>query len=232
LILTRNHFCFASLLFSLPPHVSTQAGFRAGIVSQDPRESLLVVQEDQSRDLEAMVRAVRRYVQIFEVLQQAGLCKERVLPPPEIDLNNTASVVSWLKDTHGTVYHWCTTCKAGVNGAVADEKFRVRANTPSSVVENLYVGSAAALPDIPEANPHLTITALSVALAHLLLQAEAARLNLPRPGDTDELRIAARDLASSGGVPVIRRPGSESPQLSAVAAKYYREWQCQHPSFE
>jgi hypothetical protein len=130
-----------------------------------------------------------------------------------------------------SVYHWSATCKAGINGSVADEKFRVRANSSnrsSTVVENLYVESAAALPDIPEANPHLTITAMSVALARILFEAEATRLNIPITGHTAELSQAFEDLASSNGNPVIRRPGSEFPRTAAVAARYYKDWKQHH----
>jgi hypothetical protein len=87
------------------------------------------------------------------------------------------------------------------------------------VVENLYVGSAAVLPDISEANPHLTTTAMAVALARILFEAEATRLNIPITGHTAELLQAFEDLASSNGNPAIRRPGSEFPRTAAVAAR-------------
>ena len=69
------------------------------------------------------------------------------------------------------MYHWSSTCKAGLEGigTVADEKFRVRCSE-SGVIDNLFVGSAASLPEITEPNPHLTITAFSVALAEELLK--------------------------------------------------------------
>lgn len=42
----------------------------------------------------------------------------------------------------------------------------------SDVISNLFVGSAASLPEITEPNPHLTITAFSVALAEQLLKSQ------------------------------------------------------------
>jgi hypothetical protein len=70
--------------------------------------------EDQTND------AFCRYVELFERLQAVGLCKERVLPPPEVVLEDMAQVVAWIKETHGTVYHWSATCKAGINGSGAE----------------------------------------------------------------------------------------------------------------
>jgi choline dehydrogenase-like flavoprotein len=53
-----------------------------------------------------------------------------------------------------------STASAGVTGSVADEHFKVRG------VSGLRVGSGASLPEIPGPNPHLTITAFALALAH------------------------------------------------------------------
>lgn len=53
-----------------------------------------------------------------------------------------------------------STTAAGINSGVADEHFKVRG------VTGLRVGSGASLPEIPGPNPHLTITAFALALAH------------------------------------------------------------------
>lgn len=57
-----------------------------------------------------------------------------------------------------------STCKAGKNNDTpVNEKFILRG------VENLRIGSGAVLPEIPYGNPHLTISAFSVALAFATL---------------------------------------------------------------
>ncbi len=53
-----------------------------------------------------------------------------------------------------------STAPAGVKSDVADEHFKVRG------VTGLRVGSGASLPEIPGPNPHFTITAFALALAH------------------------------------------------------------------
>lgn len=53
-----------------------------------------------------------------------------------------------------------STAPAGVKSSVADEHFKIRG------VSGLRVGSGASLPEIPGPNPHFTITAFALALAH------------------------------------------------------------------
>ena len=127
-----------------------------------------------------MGRSVRKATKLFETMQKAGVCGERIEPPREVDIRNMSQLKAWIKANHFTVFHWCSTCKAGVTGVgdVANEKFQVKLQpsaTSSPVINNLYIGSAASLPEIPESNPHLSVTEFSVALAEQLLKSHLKR---------------------------------------------------------
>ena len=221
-------------------------GYRVLLASTDPAHALKVIHEDQSQDYEAMARGIQRVGGMFEALQQAGLCGARVEPPPEISLDNKPALMQWIKESHGTVFHWASTCKAGVTGDVADERFRVRSvplavakdtaryNLGSSAtIGNLFLGSAAALPEIPEGNPHLSVTAFSVALAHEMLKDKFALLKrLSEMCDLPvELQIAKKDLLQTGK-PVIRRPGEERPRVTDIIIQHHDEWKKHHPEEE
>eukprot|EP00602_Paraphysomonas_sp_CaronLab_P002157 CAMPEP_0185028500 /NCGR_PEP_ID=MMETSP1103-20130426/14234_1 /TAXON_ID=36769 /ORGANISM="Paraphysomonas bandaiensis, Strain Caron Lab Isolate" /LENGTH=646 /DNA_ID=CAMNT_0027562927 /DNA_START=62 /DNA_END=1999 /DNA_ORIENTATION=- len=203
------------------------AGFRATITSTDPTQSLYVVHDDQRGDLEVMAKGVQCAVGLMDTLKKEGVCGERIEPEPEVDINNTEVLMDWIKENHGTVFHWASTCKAGRNGAVADERFRVRDNANAAgrrdgVIDNLFVGSAAALPEIPESNPHLSVTAFSFALAKEMLWAMHTKQPQSEWAEPEELRIARRDLFGNHGSPVIRRPGEERPAIAAVANEHYK----------
>lgn len=61
---------------------------------------------------------------------------------------------------------------------MADAQFRVRRSTcpgDDSIVNNLRVGSGASLPELSEANPHLSITAFAIAAAHAVFQTQVQR---------------------------------------------------------
>lgn len=113
-------------------------------------------------------------VSMFDTLKSAStpMVGNRIEPPLELDLNNESALNEWIGLHLGTAYHWMSTCKSGLNGSVADENFCVRG------VSGLRVGSGAALPEIPEANPHLTITAFGLALSHAILKDQLTDLGL------------------------------------------------------
>jgi hypothetical protein len=121
-------------------------------------------------------------------------------------------------------------------------KAEAEAETSSDLVRNLRVGSAAALPELPDGNPHLTVTAFAMALAKELARTQANRRQTGF-AEPKELRKAVNDLDESAfnmiiqevtnpGALVsqqqqqqllqIRRPGTESPDLSKVADQHYR----------
>lgn len=64
--------------------------------------------------------------------------------------------------------------------------------SPSKVVSNLRVGSASVLPELSEANPHMSISAFSFAVAH-----EMTSAYLKQPLETclpKELQNASKTL--------------------------------------
>jgi choline dehydrogenase-like flavoprotein len=206
----------------------------------------------------AVVAGVLSAVQLMEELRTKGVLGRRLAPPYEV-LNagplDSQKLVEWVRENHFTAYHWASTCQAGVQGRVADQRFRVRdsaglnANSTKSntsgvsekgveqgryegVVRNLLVGSAASLPELPDANPHLTITAFSVALAEELVRAQAARRGV-RYAVPAELHRAAGEAQTSTQQQrksdeqaplVVRRPGQEVPAVGQVAAEHYEAW--------
>jgi hypothetical protein len=195
-------------------------------------------------------------VQLMEGLRAKGVVGRRLAPPYEV-LNSgpldSQKLVEWVRENHFTAYHWASTCQAGVQGRVADQRFRVRDSTGRNagtkshttsavspecveqgryegVVYNLLVGSAASLPELPDANPHLTITAFSVALAEELVRVQAARrgvryavpLELRRA--TGEARTTTQEKSGEQAPLVVRRPGEEMPAVGHVAAEHYEAW--------
>lgn len=215
-----------------------EAGFRACINSKNATDNLLVVAEDQSSDLNAMGHAVRKGVKMLAKLERAGLCGPRILPPPELPLSDMPKLMQWIKENHWTVYHWACTCKAGLPGigSVADETFRVRLPAgKEGVISNLFVGSAASLPEMTEPNPHLTITAFSVALAEELLKSRCFALNSCPPLHSlipSDISKALTDLDfTNGSIPtcVIRRQGDERPALwDSVVRDHHSNWMAFH----
>jgi hypothetical protein len=248
---------FPTVVFTpncIRPDMST--GFRAQIVSTRPEDSLRVVHAEQTADWEAMAKGVLSSIAVMEHLRAQGIVGKRLEPAfdpaPE-------QLVAWIRENHFSAFHWGCTCQAGVQGRVADEHFRVRDTTvvpfsskagsaakESAVVRNLLVGSAASLPELPDANPHLTVTAFSVALAEELVTAQARRRSVAYTQPA-ELRVALRDVRAAaaaakaapveggayadqhrGSVLTARRPGEEYPDLSRVAAAHYRAWLKEH----
>jgi hypothetical protein len=204
----------------------------------------------------AVVIGVLSAVQLMEGLRAKGVVGRRLAPPYDV-LNagplDSQKLVEWVRENHFTAYHWASTCQAGVQGRVADQRFRVRDRTGlaarkedhgsvvtaecveqghyEGVVRNLLVGSAASLPELPDANPHLTITAFSVALAEELVRTQAARRGgryavppeLRRA--TNEAHTSTQQQKSGEQAPlVVRRPGEEVPAVGHVAAEHYEVW--------
>ena len=205
------------------------AGFRIRLISKDPQRAVELVHADQTADLNALYNGLVRASEVCRPLQTAGLAGRRISPPESINLHNKSTVLDWIRDNHFTVFHWACTCPAGVYGRVADQYFRVRINrgvtTPSDVIKNLFVGSAASLPDLPEANPHLTVSAFSFALAESMLNEICNRQGL-LPFEPEELRAARLILQNSNNNMTLTTvsPTNEKPSLSAVATLHQKEW--------
>jgi len=57
-----------------------------------------------------------------------GVVNNRGEPPLSLNLSDREAVQQWMNTHVTTVYHWMSTCKAGINNntTVANEKFAVR----------------------------------------------------------------------------------------------------------
>lgn len=209
------------------------AGFRVKILSKEPKNSSVLVHAEQFRDIEALYKGIVKASLYCEKLQMDGLAGERIRPPLTLDLNDKSMMLDWIRENHYTVFHWACTCTAGINGRVADSKFRVLRKIPGgyeksnpAVINNLFVGSGAALPDLPEANPHLTISAFAIALADVMY-AETCRQHGSEPVEPIELRWAREMLHRNGALTGIR-PGLEYPSLSIIASSHGTDWKNYH----
>lgn len=215
-------------------------GYRAVITSARPSDSLHLVHSEQPLDWQALAQGVYAAVKLLDHYQVQGIVGAQLEPPFPVTAENSEQLVAWIRDNHSTVFHWACTCQAGVNGRVADAHFRVKNTSPQSpapthsVVQNLRVGSAASLPELPDANPHLTVTAFSVALAEELVHTQAQRRQLGY-STPSELRRATKDVQASSVFRSmgdrqmdrtlrIRRPGEEYPDVSRVAVEHYQGW--------
>jgi hypothetical protein len=218
----------------IKPDLST--GYRATVTSKSPFEPLRVVHHEQTSDYEALGQGVLATVRMMDDMQRKGLVGRRLEPPGEVlpiaggNLSSATvtpaiagSLHSWIRENHFTVFHWACTCQAGVHGRVADEQFRVR-GTSGTVIPNLRVGSAACLPEMTDANPHLTISAFAFALAEAIIR-NSHNGSAPRFA---ELSSAKQNLAAQSGRIQIRRPGQETPLLENVALDYFHSWKKLH----
>jgi choline dehydrogenase len=139
-------------------------GFRAEIRSTDPLEPIPVIFADNEEEFQQLACGVRSAVNVMDDLQRAGLVGKRIQPTDQ-QLKTDVALKQWIRAHAGTAFHWQGTCAMHGTSetAVVDSKFRVRG------VSGLRVGSAAVLPRVTEANPHLTISAFAVALAYKTL---------------------------------------------------------------
>jgi hypothetical protein len=114
-----------------------------------------------------------------------------------------------------------STCRVG---PVADEHFRLRG------VKGIRIGSGAVLPEIPEANPHLTISAFSVALAYSVLKehcplqvvmdAESFTLKPLNIKNIPELLRARTTLEKNEGKCIINRVDNVVPDLRHIVQEH------------
>lgn len=205
-----------------PDHSSIKTGFRVMIKSIDPTSSCLVVQGDHRKDLETMAQGVYAVTDILKELVAKNIIGKQLEPPFEVSIENKDLLLEWIKKNHFTVYHWACTCQSGKHGRVADEHFRIRVND-DIIIPNLRVGSAASLPELCEANPHLTITAFAIGLAQEIAHDKALGNSLKYVEPLEILK-ARQDVISNNGKTVIRREGQEVPSLSNHALKHYRKY--------
>ena len=239
-----------------PDHSSLDTGFQVKIKSRDPTSSCLLIQGNHAKDLETMALGMLSVSHLFQPLIDHGVIGKQLEPPFEICEDNKDRLIEWIKSNHYTVFHWSCTCQAGLKGRVCDEKFRVRRNykttidegsnnndndtAPSSIISNLRVGSAASLPELSEANPHLTITAFAIALAEELARSLAVKHNVSYHPPIEISRAyddihAVNDISNDAAVPItttIRRQNEEVPALGNFAREYSHQWDVEHSKAE
>lgn len=224
----------------MQPNLNT--GYLATINSTRPNDILLLTHLDQREDWEVIAKGIQQMEKVFAQAQKDNLVGKRLLPPPEVNMNDLQDVTEYVKENHFTVFHWACTTRAGKNPeiAAADEHFRIRKSLSSclgestnscskkdskpEVICNLRVGSAASLPELSEANPHLSIGAFSFALAHEMVK---SFLNDPT-AEPKELKKAEDSLRATNGQLSVRRDGEEYPLLGRVAVEYFAEWKREH----
>ena len=195
-----------------------KAGFYANITTRDPHQPIQVKHINSETDFKVLALGVRKMVNVFDHLKTKGIVGDR-FQPTGFDIDNDQLLDQYIRNNLGTAYHWMSTVKAGHNWLEhpVNVNFKVRS------VSNLRVGSGAVLPEIPGANPHLTITGFSIALAHEILKETFSKRNdtppLPLPGCSlpVELRNAKVTLLQCNGKPLIRRFGEELPKLHHIA---------------
>ena len=210
----------------LRPLHTEQGGYRLFIQSTDPSTSFLLKQGNHRKDLETIALGAFSVSKIFNQLHRDGIVGKQLEPPFAISEENKERLVAWIKENHYTVFHWACTCQAGRHGRVADERFRLRTRREvGEVISNLFLGSAAALPEVSENNPHLTISAFSVALAEELTRSLAQT----HGRDYGRMRLlettrAAHEVKAAAGV-TIRRAGEERPAMISLARDYIDSWE-------
>lgn len=237
-----------------PDHSSLDTGFQVKIKSLDPTSSCLLIQGNHTKDVETMALGMLSVSHLFQPLIDHEVIGKQLEPPFEISQDNKDKLIEWIKSNHYTVFHWSCTCQAGLKGRVCDEKFRVRRNykaiiddglnnnnnddeySSSSIISNLRVGSAASLPELSEANPHLTITAFAIALAEELARSLAVKHNVSYHPPKEISRAyddihAVNNISNDAEVPIvttIRRQNEEVPALGNFAREYSRQWDMEH----
>lgn len=246
-----------------------RTGFRAQITSADPHASLKVVHAEQDADWAAMAKGVLSAVDLMEKLRAKGIVGRRLEPDFELEprrlvewvRENHYTAFHWActcqAGARGRVADQRFRVRDGAGLASRlvwkSEDSRSRSDSGSDsddcddsegrypgVVQNLLVGSAAALPELPDANTHLTVTAFSVALAEELVRTQAARRGVRFQPPT-EVRRATMDVClaaaeakkrepqrgtdSVSPLLVVRRPGEEYPDVAQIAADHFQAWQ-------
>ena len=191
---------------------------------------MIVKHNDQNSDIGVMAEGVRVVSKLMNKLESHGLVGERLVPPLEVDINNNVDLCEYIKHNHFTVFHWCCSCRAGVGSEVVDELFRLRGPIRSSgthsgssgmrkSLANVYIGSAASLPEIPEPNPHLSISAFSYALSNIIHKKQCNRYDIIYSLPL-ELQHASEVISTTHYESnTITRPGDEVPYVQDLALK-------------
>lgn len=188
-------------------------GFKVFIKSKDAYDPASLIHSPCTDDFDALYSGLRKTIRFFDELKIREVVGERVEPSPGLDLDNREAVKEWMSTHVATVYHWMSTAKAGTQQStqrVINERFVV-VDQNGNEVRNLRIGSGAALPEITEANPHVTISAFSVALAHCLYNEQLKRRNQSSNLPSDLKEASKTEMLS------IRRFNEVKPDLWPIA---------------
>ena len=199
-------------------------GFFVQISSYNPKDPLKITHVYSEHDFKQISRGVKKMINTFEALKKEGIVGNRVRPSTNVNINDEKQLTEWISNNLGTAYHWMSTCRAGKNSIVVDEKFKLKG------ISGLRIGSGAVLPEIPEANPHLTISAFSVALAHsiikdkhpymIVMDADGFLFRSISNNDFIELDNAKTTLELNKGKCLIRRYEDVSPDLRYLVKEH------------
>jgi choline dehydrogenase len=100
---------------------------------------------DAPSDQRAMLDAARLARRLGRTPPFSDLVEEELFPQPEVESDE--DLMAFVRETGGTVYHPCGTCRMGTDGgAVLDPELRVRG------VEGLRVADASVMPFVPSTN--------------------------------------------------------------------------------
>lgn len=100
---------------------------------------------DAPADQRAILDAARLARRLGRARPFSDLVEEELFPPPGVESDE--ELMQFVRETGGTVYHPCGTCRMGTDaGAVLDPELRVRG------VEGLRVVDASVMPLVPSSN--------------------------------------------------------------------------------
>lgn len=107
-------------------------GYYANITSSQATSSMILTHQDCSEDLQTLVAGIHAIDGMLQHLQEKQLIGKRISPPQHIGINNSSlensQLYDWVRDNQGTAFHWCCTCRCGVNGGVGNEEFKLLGN--------------------------------------------------------------------------------------------------------
>jgi choline dehydrogenase len=100
---------------------------------------------EAATDRRVMAAAAKLSCQIARAAPFADLIQEQLFPEPRVQ--DEDALLQYVRDTGGTVYHPCGTCRMGTDdAAVVDTELRVRG------VAGLRVADASVMPLVPSSN--------------------------------------------------------------------------------
>ena len=150
---------FTASVWQCHPRSRGRVSIRSGDPLDQPRIAPNYLSEEIDR--KTLVAGLRTLRDIFERPAFRGLWDAEVLPGPAAA--DDAALWAFARDTGGTVFHACGTCRMGGEDAVLDPAMRVRG------VDRLRVVDASAMPQITSANTNAAALMIGEKGAHHIL---------------------------------------------------------------